>query len=502
MSDIEEYRGSLEARLEQLDALESDGWEVQHALESVCVRTIGRSDYRSAVRQVRLLDAVVPVRVRANFGSAYILLEVDASGTESLIEASGGDLSAHFGGKDLAAARSAWQGNLARLNELPSPLWDVEVELALGATIDGQRFLVFDSLSLLTAAIQATPVWNLGTLFRSGERTVAIVRELPLGHFLRSDSLVVMAASDLDELSSPSRVSEKIIPWSHPLMKGCPDPLSLRAVTFGGSLQNMAEDFARLSATLCWIALASRIEIETVQATLEFLGFQRVSWSVGRCGIAMSPDEVDASLRLYQWAAGEGATLDHQIAVRQIVSVNPDIAPWTRAADIALAAEPVVVGLRSDAVSEAFRARRDIEQLAQASALQAAERSAAIARSTIERSTALVIAAAGIFVAQSLDAITEGIAGQLRLLLAIVFCVLALWNIFLEGPLVSLPIRTFRVDLPKFGPLLSEAERESIGSMATLTTAANRALALRIAVPIVFGAFSLGLFATLLIASA
>lgn len=244
---------------------------------------------------------------------------------------------------------------------------------------------------------------------------------------------------------------------------------------------------------MSWLAFATDVRPNETGLSVEIFGFRRVSHVLSREGVDFDDVQAKSAINLFEWA-GRGASVDHLLAVRQVASLSVEVPPWLIADDVRLAAEPIFTALRSDAVADVMKMRREVHALASGVALQAAERSAAIARSSVERALAFVVAAVGVFVAQSVDAISPALAETLRDVLAAAFALVALWNLFVEGPFATAPVRAFRADLPVFARLLSEREVAELRDLSSVKTASSRGWLVRIAVPAMFLALAVAVW--------
>lgn len=487
MTENRTSASEIEGRVSRLSELEELGWRTKLGLGSLHIISPGVADPRPWIEGLRSFVGDASVRVRADFGTASLEFAVGPSELH-LVSSDGADPGEVFAPANHAMARAVWRGNLTRVFDLPGAEWTIWADTDLGGVDQNgkHRWVVVDSVDSLVAAVETCDFWALGELLPAGQQTIFVVRALPADAGLEAAGVRVVSADALTDLTLMTDPTDGAWRWPHQVMRKSPSPLSLVSRSEAqGLLVGLHTVLLNRAASLAWVALSSNADVVDGNLEVEFFGFQRTTFLVPPRGLVLSLEEASAALDLFQWATVSGG-LDHQIAIRQIVSVNPQHAPWTRAADVIRAAEPVVVGLRSDAVAEAFKARREVEALAIASGLRSVETASSIARATVERTVALVIGAVGVFVAQSLNAITLELASNLRLLLALAFCSLAFWNVFVEGPLASLPIRTFKADLPRLAPLLSENERSSISSLQVIASANSRVTATRIVVPILF----------------
>jgi hypothetical protein len=80
-----------------------------------------------------------------------------------------------------------------------------------------------------------------------------------------------------------------------------------------------------------------------------------------------------------------------------------------------------------------------------------------------------------VIVAQTTRAITEGQAHDLRARLALFLLGLIVWNLTVEGPPVSSPLKSLRRDLDTVADRLTESERDEILQLSAITSACRRA---------------------------
>jgi hypothetical protein len=483
-----EVAAHLKNLFERVNQLSADGWTVVDGLELVEVSSPAFESedaltgiYRELIAHSRAVNLTV------SFGDAYLVFAVHADGTRSLSRRSEGDLADTFGPKDVPTARTVWAGNRERLGELPGAVWSLSAEIQLNAFAQGSehRWLVVRNFATAQRAFASLPCWRWGELFGSADSLVIVAGDLDAKATLQSEAILLCGPHSDDLALESDLVAGNRFGFRFPVLESAPDPSSIVPKAHHGSLDPFARLLAEGAATLSWLAFATDVRPNETGLLVEIFGFRRVSHVIPRDGIDFDDVQAKSAINLFEWA-GRGASIDHLLAVRQVASLNVETPPWLIANDIRMAAEPIFTALRSDAVADVMKMRREVHALASGVALQSAERSAAIARSSVERALAFVVAAVGVFVAQSVDAISPALAEILRDVLAGAFALVGVWNLFVEGPFATAPIRAFRADLPVFARLLSERELDELRELSSVASASRRGWIVRIAVPAMF----------------
>ncbi len=486
----------LKSLFERVNQLSVDGWAVVDGLEVLEVSSPTFESEDAVVDAYReLLGHSRAVNLTVSFGDASLVFDVHADGTRSLSRRSEGDLSDTFGPKDVATARAVWAGNFERLSQLPGAAWSLSAEIQLDALVQDSehRWLVVRNLATAQQAFASLPCWRWGELFGAADSLVIVAGDLDAEATLQSEAILVCGPHSDDLALESDLVAADRFSFKFPVLANAPDPSSIVSRAHHGSLATFARLLVGGAATLSWLAFATDVRPNETGLSVEIFGFRRVSHVLSREGVDFDDVQAKSAINLFEWA-GRGASVDHLLAVRQVASLSVEVPPWLIADDVRLAAEPIFTALRSDAVADVMKMRREVHALASGVALQAAERSAAIARSSVERALAFVVAAVGVFVAQSVDAISPALAETLRDVLAAAFALVALWNLFVEGPFATAPVRAFRADLPVFARLLSEREVAELRDLSSVKTASSRGWLVRIAVPAMFLALAVAVW--------
>jgi len=484
----------LEGALSAIQTVLDRGWTVEESMEQITLESPETTDRDRVLRELQSLSRYVDA-AHAHVGFGSDGFDLVMAGNDFVVSNTTAiDFSTSFEPKAVSAARSVWNGDVGRLAELPISTNRARASIRLSELVDDETrdWTVLLKLESLDEYLSATPFWTWRTFFSSERTRVVLVNDLGAS-FLRTESVLICsptydwaAAVSLLELEEPPYLFERDL-------SRAPDPNLVAPRSWHGEeISPLRMRLASAASALSWAAFGTRTEVsdDDSQLDVEMFGFQRAVFRISRDGLSEATTSSSDSLELFNWAARDHL-VDHLLAVRQISTLRVDRPPWLSTRDVIDAAKPVLVALRSDAVSDVMRARRELEALISNIAVRSAEASASLARSAVERTVALLLAIAGVFVAQSLKAIPEQLSETLRVLVAIVLIALAIWNVFVEGPFASLPLRNLRSDVERMAPLLSDAERLGVTQSRTVGRTSNRAILVRVAVPVVYIAAAL-----------
>lgn len=198
----------------------------------------------------------------------------------------------------------------------------------------------------------------------------------------------------------------------------------------------------RVFVLAVWRSLATSVPAPDV---VEIVGFKRVVATVPATR-DLELSVVEGTQRLYRWAF-QDLSPDRQLAVRQVASLYDADELLVHPAEITASAELVFIGLRTDAVAEVMRASRDARREAHEAVRQTLKNVQDSTKSAGERLLASLVAIGAVVATYSTKALDESVGRNLMLAVAAFLVFLALTSIFLEGPLLSLPLKHLTGDL-------------------------------------------------------
>jgi hypothetical protein len=244
-------------------------------------------------------------------------------------------------------------------------------------------------------------------------------------------------------------------------------------------------EFALVMACLSfWASAASTVTQNGSAIGVAFLGYKRASFDLPLADAV--PDEfVSGTLRLREWAFQDSSS-DRLLALRQIVSLYVGENPFENCDDIRASAEIAYLGLRSEAITEVVKAVREAQSQTMDAVRQALKSSQDLIKSATERFLAGLVAVGAVFIANVSRAIPEDATQKLWLAIAGFFVVLAVVNLFIEGPNLGFQIKHLPGDIRAIASLLTEGQRHEISNSATVGAIKRRILVIRCVVPTIY----------------
>ena len=468
------------------ERLRSDGWTLESTLASAIWTSSSYPTIDDLLLHLGVFD--IPLHrfvLTAKYGEASFEVLIGDVGQHTVRNQSTDDLTEIFSLTDVVAARAVWAGDAKRIGELPAGAWTASIHFRLddGFAAEEEHWSLVATTADLDLLLAEAPFWTWRPAFGDEMPRVYVVWDAP-GSYLRTGS-TLFAGLGIDWARQLSALDRRpSFRFAQAVLSGAPDPSMVFPHAVGGShFVRLSDRLRRAAAALAWTAFATEVRVVAdAGLEIEIFGFQRTSYEIEPTGLVASEAQATASLRLFEWAARNDSP-DHLLAVRQVASLRFDDPPWNRSSDVQAAAEPIFFALRSDAVADVMKSRRELQSLVSSTALGAAERAAGLARAAVERTAALLLALAGVIVSQSLNAISAELAVTLRIFIAIGLAGLALWNILFEGGFATLPIKNLKRDLPKLANLLPQSDLDAILSMACIASTQRKAIVTRVAVP-------------------
>jgi len=473
--------------------LKARGWTVTRDVSTVTLVKSGGTSGEVLSDLSGLLDVADRASAEGVFGEASLLVLM-AKGKQPVVSRqSPVDYLRTFGRELVDTAADAWAGDAEAALSLPGR-WTVTVvrdlSSALAAVEPTFTWRVLPGLSAIEALLLQVPVWALGPTWDEGQPTVFLLEDLDKGNTLHlGRSAIVPLAADEDILEAMRALERRTArDWRMPDLPDAAAPEALAPTLRTGSKLAALEHAAWMRcATMSWVALSTKVDLLGAGSAivLEVFGLQRVAHRVEAKGVSINEYQARKAYGLYEWASAPDA-VDQRLAVQQVASLYRDQPPWEKSADVYDAAIAVFATLRRDAVSEVLLARRSARTLALDVANRTTEQVVAAARVAVERAVATLLAIGGVIVAQTTKALTEGQAQDLRVLLAVFLVGLVLWNITVEGPPLSAPLKSLVQDLRAIADLLTDSERKEILRLDALVSARRRAVRIRVLVPAVY----------------
>lgn len=252
-----------------------------------------------------------------------------------------------------------------------------------------------------------------------------------------------------------------------------------------GTLAALAECFAAAARALTWYWLADSVELTSDRVRVRFQGVSTVDFDLLGYGAGRPVEEV--ALAAWAMATGEPARAD---AVQQAITFAV-----RGANDLLGAAAPVLRTSRSlyelagrGLISEALAARRSARESALNAAGSAASTARDVAANSVERTAAIVIAAAAALFANTRDFLANGTSYIILTALAAI-----------AGAALTVAIRVdtksgyglldaFNTDVGLYRDTLSEDDIVAVKNVAALTAARADLNRARLTAKIIYGA--------------
>lgn len=481
---------TIRAAQDQVSDLIASGWAARDELLSVTIQAPSGSTGSSIASGLRpMLHIARDVRMRVEAGVNHFELGLVQGGLE-LIDTRADDLSANFDGADLQTAQRARAGDARAAIDLPGS-WTAAASLNLAAPLTDAdpscSWRVVREIGVLEHAFSERPWWRLTDLIEAPSASVVyvVLSEAELDYV--TDEFAVVGVARVEDFPRPRGAEQKraaVRAAAAPMLPGgVPLPEQLYA-TPSRPLSTLGRILRARAGACAWAWLGNSVTAEGKHAEIEFFGFRRVQFSLGADGI-VDAEAAEESLNLYRWATAE-ASPDRVLAVRQVVSLSEGPELPSPASDVRLAAEPLFVALRSEAVTEVLRSQREARAIAIKTARKSSEAAQSASKSVVERTIASLAAVGGVALASASKVITSDQGRNLALAIGAYLLVLVLWSILVEGPPITNPLGALQEDLKQVGDLLSAEERTRIMALKSVKLARRRAIVARLAVPLAY----------------
>lgn len=490
--------GPLQAPAELIKALTHAGWSAQDTRTTISLK---RSDIEDVSSDLELLDAfgtaLVGVRVVGMLNGLTIELG-RVGGTyevRSLPEARPEDL---FDVPDLELARNAWDRDADAALALPFT-WQINAEvgldrlLSLPPEVDVRISLTAASVNAVMAKMT---LGELGTFVPAlGVRRVYLAFDAaPEPLHLGSLTFTGLATDDSGPDTAPFTL---VVPGPAEPLPGegenrrsggteLPLPVCLLPVDGAdtiGTWQAVRTRGEALAALIVWAMVASEVVIDGSEYLLEFRGLKHVAMTLPDPSL-LDASAIAAAITLRSWVFHD-ASPDRLLAVHQVVSLYQDTDALWHADDVLDGAEIVYAGLRSEAVAEAIRSTREAQGQIFDAVRQALKAVQDLAKSATERFLAALVAIAAVVVANANDSLSDHAGRNLMLSVAAFLTLLSLVAIFVEGPLLSLPLDNMESDLQLGTPLLTHDQRKQLVELPSVSATRRKIILLRILIPAV-----------------
>jgi hypothetical protein len=452
--------------------LRSQGWSATRTLSVVTLSRSGGSPTDLLFELDSVPTPFDSIAAVGAFGDASLAVVTGKEGHRTVTQQSVIDIPRTFNRDTVDAASDAWAGDVDAALSLPG-VWTVTMRYDFSAILATAEpslgWQVLPGVSDVESMISSTPVWALGPTWDAEKPVIFVLEDLNAQQMLRLGRSAIVPLSSEVMVAEVAHALCQLTPtvWRIAELPEAASPAALApSLRYGTELAALEHAMWLRCATMAWVGLSTSVKFERSAASvlLEVFGLQRVSHRVDSDGISISEAQARRAYELFVWASGSDA-VDQRLAVQQVA---------------------VFATLRRDAVSEILLARRAARTFAVDVAHRVTEQTAATARSTVERCVATLLAIGGVIIARTTKAITEGQAHDLRTLLALFLLGLIVWNITIEGPPVSSPLKSLRQDIDTVADLLTESERDDILHLSAVRSASRRATVIRIAVPAVY----------------
>ncbi len=401
---------------------------------------------------------------------------------------------------DVERGIRAWERDSGAALALPFE-WQVTASVELGQLVDGPPGVE------IRAALSAEPVFNavlsasvvsIGQLLpTTTSRRLYLATSAPAEILhLGSVSFAGLAVGGSDQQEPPPAIT--LPPVAQPMpgevpsertgLAGIPVPSGLLSIetpeTAPASWEPVRARCEALAALAVWAMLASDVARDGEQTRLEFLGFKRVSLALPEPATLDQPVVVGA-LKLRAWVFHD-ASPDRFLAVRQVVSLYQGAEAVAHPHDVLESAEVVYLGLRTNAVAEALKSTREAQSQTVDTVRQSLRSVQDLAKSAAERLFAVLVAIGAVIVANAGQTLSNRAGRNLLLLVAAFLVSMALSAIFIEGPLLSAPLKNIDGDLRTGAPLLTEDQLQRIVALPSVAATKGKVRILRWIVPGVY----------------
>lgn len=474
-----------------LDALGGAGWEATQQQQAITLTARAQHDLAASLAALQPLQSLVQnLEAVASLGGQDVRLRhvnghLEVTGFPNIASDE-----LFNSPPEVDAANRARDGDVDAAMSLPLE-WRVTVDLALQRLAPSMDLRVYASLDSLIEEFAAASLQQLRRLIPEGDRRrvfLSLDGDLAPLHLGRISLLTVGSGSQAealppttDTLPGENLAADGKGKWLRPT-----DMLPATDAAVPSEWAPVLRTCRAAAAVGTWGLLANAVKLSDTKLELDLLGFKRVHLALPvepPYGLALA--DVDASLRLRNWALQEGSP-DRLLAVRQVASLYAGSEALSAADDVRASAEVVYIGLRSDAVAEVVKSAREARSVATDVVRQAVKASQDLVKSATERFLAGLVAIGAVVIANASRNLPDDVSRDLMLLIAGFFGLLALFSLLVEGPLLGLPIKHLAAETRASGTLLTEEQRKEISGSTMVEGLRWRVKAVRIALPLVY----------------
>lgn len=469
-----------------LDSLLKSGWRLEDQIDRTTATVAGLSPRDALTALSALGDVTELVRVEGRRGGLVVVLKLVGDGfeLESVSHADAGsyfeepehqEMAGHLQDREVEAALA-----------LPFQ-WRTVADLKIGKVAHAPKSVevaVVNSWTWLTEWLASRE--RIERLVPSrGQRRLVLVLDFDgePRHFGR-----LTIASHRYDLVLPEPAlelaSERSTEDRPNIAPSALEPLS-EALTFDAVTASVASAFAYR----VWAPLANDVSAD--EARLTFTGV-RVTTAAPLASCEMDATLLLDTQRLYRWAYQDQHP-DRLLSIRQVCSLYDGDEALRRPGDVLASAEAVFFGLRTEAVAEVMKGARDAQAQAMDAIRQSVKAVQDLTKSATERLLASLVAIAAVVVANSTRALSDDVGRNLLLLVAGFLAVLAACSLFLEGPLLSLPLAKLDEDLKAGNPFLTDANRKRASSLPSIGATRRRVAVTRAVVALTYIALALAI---------
>ena len=156
------------------------------------------------------------------------------------------------------------------------------------------------------------------------------------------------------------------------------------------------------------------------------------------------------------------------------------------AGDVLESAQSVFLGLRSDAVSEVIKSARESQAQALDTVRQSVKAAQDLVKNSTERVLASLVSVGAVVIANAAKSLSDETSRGLLLFVAAFLCLLALFALVIEGPLLASPLDTLDEDLRRGSRVVFDTQLQSVVSMPSVETTKRRVCFLRFVISSVY----------------
>jgi hypothetical protein len=478
----------LASAAELFDRLAADGWRIDED-DFIAIAEIETASPSAGIRALQPLgDAIVSASAIALISSQSFRLMRTSNGTLEVAATPTFPAGDAFSEGLLPTAESAWEGNVEDAEAL-GLTWAVACQLDLARLIDvGPNSA---KVALRAATIESTfasaALEDLKRLVPATDRRIYISMD---GSELQLDAGAVtvlsLATSDR-EASVPQRIPDLDGETRSRPSAETPSPTSLAPLEDGTNWPGVRLALTRGAAAATWVYLADDYNAGQV----EYFGFKRVRFDLPSLH-DWAPVALESTGRLRRWAFSDRSP-DRLLALRQVISLYDAPGPFDSADEVRFSAEPIYIGLRSEAVAEVVRSSREAQAHALEVVRQTLDVTQTTLKSTVERAVAGAIAVAAAVMANVSAVLPADVTNWLLAAVGAYYLVMLAVFLVVESPSLSLPLKNLDDDLRRGLGLLTDQRRSEFVDSGSVRATRTRVAVARVAIVLLYSIATLSI---------